>query len=363
MRRDDYFISQALKLALRAKGKTSPNPVVGALVVKNNRIISGGFHRKAGGPHAEIIALNKAGRLSKGADLYVTLEPCSHFGKTPPCVDKIIQNRIKNVIIGMKDPNPVNNGNSVRILKKHGIKTRLGFLEDELKKTNEDFIKYITKKMPFVTVKVAQSLDGKIALSSGDSKWITSSKSREFSHNLRKTFDAILVGINTILKDDPLLNCPEKNKRFFKVIVDSNLKVPLGARIFSKSSWGKVIIATSNNSLKKEKSKILKKKGIILITTPRKNGKVDLKILLRKLAELEIMNLLVEGGGEIIGSLFDSNLVDRVMFFIAPKIIGGEKSVDSVLGKGVKALKSAFKLKDISIKKIDNDLLIEGYVK
>ncbi|MFH1655136.1 MAG: bifunctional diaminohydroxyphosphoribosylaminopyrimidine deaminase/5-amino-6-(5-phosphoribosylamino)uracil reductase RibD [Candidatus Omnitrophota bacterium] len=362
MRKDEYFMNKALELALKARGKTSPNPLVGALVVKDNKILGNGYHRKVGRPHAEAIALKKAGNRSKDATLYVTLEPCSHFGRTPPCVDSIIRNRIKKVIIGTKDPNPLNNGNSIRVLREHGIKVKLGCLENRLKKINEDFAKYITQKTPFVTVKVAESLDGKIALSSGDSKWITSKKARKFSHDLRKSYDAILVGINTILKDDPLLNCPDKNKRFFKIIVDSNLKIPLKAKIFSRLSRGKIIIATCKNNSRKNKCRILSQKEIILIETPRKNGKVDLDFLLKQLARFEIINVIVEGGSQIIGSLFDENLVDKVMFFIAPKIIGGDNSLTSVAGKGIKTINRTINLKNRQIRQIGDDLLIEGYV-
>ncbi|MBM3252277.1 MAG: bifunctional diaminohydroxyphosphoribosylaminopyrimidine deaminase/5-amino-6-(5-phosphoribosylamino)uracil reductase RibD [Candidatus Omnitrophica bacterium] len=362
MKKDEYFMNRALELALKARGKTSPNPMVGALVVRNGKILASGYHHKAGSPHAEIIALRKAGNKSKNSKLFVTLEPCSHFGRTPPCVDSIVRNKIKQVIIGIKDPNPVNNGKSIRILRKHGIKVKVGYLEDKLKNINEDFNKYITRKIPFVVVKVAQSLDGKIALSSGDSKWITSKKTRDFSRNLRKNFDAILVGINTILKDDPLLNCPDKNKRFFKIIVDSDLKVPLKARIFSRLSRGKIIIATCKNNFKVNKIKLLSQKGAIIIETSRRNEKVDLKFLLRELAGLEIISVLVEGGSQIVGSFFDECLVDKVLFFIAPKIIGGENSLTSVAGEGINTIKSLINLKDVQIKSIGEDLLVEAYV-
>jgi diaminohydroxyphosphoribosylaminopyrimidine deaminase/5-amino-6-(5-phosphoribosylamino)uracil reductase len=362
MKKDEYFMDIALKLALRGKGRTSPNPTVGALVVKDDKIIAKGFHSRAGGQHAEVIALNRAGSGSKDAKLYVTLEPCSHFGRTPPCVYEIMKKQIREVIIGMKDPNPVNNGNSIRILRKHGIKVKIGCLQEKLRKMNEDFIKYITERRPFITVKIAQSLDGKIALGSGDSKWITSSASRLLSHNLRKTYDAILVGINTVLKDNPELNCPDKNKRFFKIIVDSNLKIPLKAKIFSRQSRGQIIIATCNDSLKKAKIKILSSKGVTVVATPRKNGKVNLKILLRKLAKLEIMNILVEGGGRIVGSLFDEGLVDKVVFFIALKIIGGEEAISAVGGKGIGKISNVIRLKDVQIDRLGEDLLVEGYV-
>ncbi len=363
MKKDEFYMELALKLALKAKGRTSPNPMVGAILVKNNRIIAEGFHHKAGEPHAEIVALRKAGKNSKDATLFVTLEPCSHFCRTPPCVVEIIKNKIKEVVVGTKDPNPINNGKSIQILRSQGINVKVGCLEEKLERINEDFTKYITQRLPFVTVKIAQSLDGKIAVGSGASKWITSEKSRNLGHSWRKFYDAILVGINTVLKDDPLLNCPDREKKFFKVIVDSNLKIPLNAGIFSNVAYGEVVIATTKDFTKDNKYKILSKKGIIFIKTPKKDGKVDLRYLLNQLARLEIVNLLVEGGGKIIGSLFDEGLVDKVMFFIAPKIIGGDKSIVSVGGKGVMSLDKAIQIKDIQIKRIGEDLMVEGYVK
>ena len=346
----NYFIEKAYKLALKAKGKTHPNPLVGAVVVKNNKIIGFGYHKKAGLPHAEISALRKAGVLAKGADLYVTLEPCCHYGKTPPCTDTIIKSGIKKVFIGMIDPNPLNRGKGIKILKKHKIITQVGFLEEKLKKMNEVFIKYITKNLPFVTVKVGQSLDGKIATKNYQSKWITSSLSRKYAHKLRDSYDAIMIGVNTIIKDKPLLN----SKRAIKIIVDSNLKTPLNSRIFSNKSPNPVIIATTNKNFKKFKNKA----EILLVK--EKNRQVNLKDLMKKLAKKEISNILVEGGGTLIGSLFDEKLVDKILFFIAPKIIGGKNSISSIQGEGINNLKEAPILKNINFKRIGSDILIEG---
>jgi len=357
--KDQYFMNLALELALRAKGNTSPNPLVGALVVKNGNIVGWGYHRKAGGPHAEIFALNQAAARTRGATLYVTLEPCSHFGKTPPCLDRILNSGIKKVVIGMRDPNPVNNGRSIKILRRNGLDVRAGILKEELRKINESFIKYITKKVPFITVKIAQSLDGKIATKSGDSKWITSQAARNYTHKLRKFYDAILVGINTVLKDDPRLTNPYSRKQPIKVIVDSNLKIPLKAKVLNNPS--NVIIATSSiNS--RSKYNLLRRKGVRIFESPKKNGKVDLRLLFKTLAKLQITDILVEGGGKLVGSLFDAGLVDKVMFFIAPKIIGGGDAVSSVEGKGISNLRQALTLKDLTFRRFNQDLLIEGYV-
>ena len=355
--KDLYFMDIALRLALRAQGFTSPNPLVGALVVKNGEIVGKGYHRKAGAPHAEIFALNQAGSQTKGATLYVTLEPCSHFGKTPPCVNRILDSGIKKVVIGMKDPNPVNNGRSIRLLRNKGINVKVGILKEELEKINEPFIKYITKKMPFITVKIAQSLDGKIATRLGDSRWITSKVAREYTHRLRKFYDAILVGINTVIKDDPRLNSPYSKKQSIKIIIDSSLKIPLKAKALRNPS--SVIIATTSiNS--RMRYNLLRKRGLKILKIPSKDKKVNLELLFKELAEVQITNILVEGGGKIIGSLFDEKLVDKVMFVIAPKIIGGRQAVSSVEGVGIKYLRQAAELKDLTVKRLNQDLLIEG---
>ena len=349
----------AIKLALRAQGLTSPNPLVGALVLKNGKIIGKGYHKKFGGPHAEVFALNQAGNNAKGATLYVTLEPCFHIGKTPPCLDRILESGIKKVVIGMKDPNPVNNGKSIRRLRALGIDTEVGVLREELEKITEPFIKYITKKIPFVTVKSAQSLDAKIATKTGDSKWITSDATRRYSHRLRKFYDAILIGINTVLKDNPRLTNPYSKEQPLKVIVDSSLKIPLKAKVLSDPS--KLIIAV--NSIKnKRKYNLLHKMGVRILELPDKDGRVDLRLLFKNLAKMQIANVLVEGGGTLLGSLFDDKLVDKVMFFVAPKIIGGKDAISSVGGCGNKNIAGAVELQDIQIKKINRDLLIEAYV-
>lgn len=362
MKKDhEYFMKLAMKLALKAKGQTSPNPMVGALVVKGGKIIGRGYHERAGLAHAEIKALDEAGKDAKGATLYVTLEPCAHFGKTPPCVNRIIDSGIKEVIVGTIDPNPLNNLRGINILKERKIKVRAGFLEDELKKMNEVFIKYITKGLPFITIKVAQSLDGKIATRTGNSKWITSDKSRSFTHRMRKDYDAIMVGVNTIIRDNPKLDAWFSKKQPAKIVVDSELSTPQNANIFL--GQGKVIIATlpakagqetDNRRLLEQKAKILE--------TREKTGEINLRDAMKKLARMQISNILVEGGGTLIGSLFDEGLVDKVLFFISPKIIGGKDAISSVMGKGIARLDRAVKLKEIKVRHIGEDYLFEAYV-
>lgn len=357
----EYYMSLAMRQAKRAWGRTFPNPLVGAMVVKNNRIISRGYHKKTGLPHAEVVALSLAGRQAKGAVLYVTLEPCSHFGRTPPCTDMIIKSGTKQAIIGMLDPNPVNNGKGVEILRRHGIRVEVGVLEDKLKKMNESFIKYITQKMPFITVKVGQSLDGKIATYRGNSKWITSDRARDYAHRIRDKFDAIMVGVDTILRDNPRLQATSSGKTLTKIIVDSNLSTPCQAEVLKNPP---VIIATLREMPGQETANrgILSQKAQIL-DVKQKEGLVNLRDMMKKLARSEITNILVEGGGTLIGSLFDEGLVDKALFFISPKVIGGKEAKSSVMGRGVAYLDKAFRLNQVRLKRIGEDFLVEGYIK
>jgi len=361
MKSREYYMDKAVKLALKANGLTSPNPVVGSVLVKNGKVIGQGYHSLCGTDHAEIVALNQAQGKAKGATLYVTLEPCAHFGRTPPCVDRIIKSGIKEVFVGMTDPNPVNNGQGIKILRENGIKVHVGVLEDKVKKINEVFIKYITQKIPFITVKIAQSLDGRIATRTGDSKWITCDKSRAWAHRMRGNYDAIMVGVNTVLRDNPLLEAWFSKKHPIKVVVDSRLSTPQNANIFSHKP--PVIIATlpSKSGEETENRKALSQKADIL-ETKEKDGQISLRDMMKKLAHRQISSVLVEGGGTLVGSLFDEGLVDKVMFFISPKVIGGKDSLGSVMGKGAVRIDKAIKLKNISFKRLGEDFLIEGYV-
>ena len=361
-RAHEYYMNLAMKLALKAKGKTYPNPMVGALVVKDDKILGRGFHAKAGLPHAEIVALDEAGRNSKGATLYVTLEPCMHFGRTAPCVDRIIGSRVKEVIIGMIDPNPINNGKGIDILKQRGIKVSVGVLEDKLTRMNEIFIKYITKKMPFIMVKVAESLDGRIATRIGDSKWITSDKSRGFAHHIRQDFDAIMVGVNTVLRDNPKLDAWFSKKQPIKIVVDSQLSTPQDSNIFSHGSSVIIVTLPTKSGQETENRKILVEKAKIL-EVKEKGGQINLKDMLKRLFQLGIKSILVEGGGTLNGSLFDEGLVDKVMFFISPRIIGGKEAIGSVMGHGIARVERSARIKDLKLRRFGEDILVEGYVK
>lgn len=365
--KDIEYLKTTIELALRAEGDTSPNPLVGAVIVKSNMIVAQGFHHRCGQEHAEIEAIKKAGGKAKGADLYVNLEPCSHFGRTGPCTAAIIKAGIKRVIIGMKDPNPIVCGKGIRILKKAGIKVEISRDHKPFEQLNEIFIKYITQKIPFIAVKAAQSLDGKIATKTLQSKWITDKQSRTYAQYLRKKYDAIMVGVNTVIKDNPYLSCRIDDLLFedspVKVIVDATLKTPTNANIFSGLSPAPVIMATTK---KASKSKIKKFNDLdvdVIVCPLDKNKAVDINYLINELAKHEITSILVEGGGKLIGSFFDAKLVDRAYFFIAPKIIGGELAVSSVAGSGCSKLEDVISLKDVKYMQFGNDLLIEGKVK
>jgi len=362
LRPDPYkekWMRLALSLAKRGEGKVSPNPMVGAVLVKDGKLIAKGYHRYFGGPHAEIEALRKAKDKAKGATLYVTLEPCSHYGKTPPCTLAIIKAGVSKVIAATIDPNPLNSGRGIKILREKGIETEVGICEEKAKKLNESFFKFIREKIPFVTVKVGASLDGKIATFTGESKWITTEKSREVAHNLRNKFDAILVGINTVIKDDPKL-LPPSQRKFLRVILDSRLRVPLSSKVLKDQKKAPTLIFTTPKANLK-KMRILKNEGI-KINVVERGGKVPLKKVLSYLGEFGITSLLVEGGGEVIGSFFEENLVDKIYLFISPRIIGGKNSLSWVGGKGIDSLDKSPKLKISSLKRINEDIFVEGYI-
>ncbi|MBN1870710.1 MAG: bifunctional diaminohydroxyphosphoribosylaminopyrimidine deaminase/5-amino-6-(5-phosphoribosylamino)uracil reductase RibD [Candidatus Omnitrophica bacterium] len=357
---DIDYMNLAYRLALKARGRTSPNPLVGCVIVRGKTIIAEGWHRRCGADHAEVVALKKAGRRSRGARMYVTLEPCYHYGRTPPCVDAVIESGIKEVMIGMKDPNPFTNGKSIAKLRRAGIKTRVGILQKELRAMNEAFIKYATKKMPFVAVKSAQSLDGKIATAKGDSQWITSLAARKYARRLRDDFDAIMVGINTVLKDNPRLNGAKKTKGLKKIVIDSLLKIPTKSLLFSGTNPSDIILATTAKaSLKKRLA--FQKRGVRVMVAPQSEGKVDLKWLFKQLAKNEVTSILAEGGAQTIGSVLKEKLADKIFCYVAPVILGDDKALASVVGFNIEKISQAVPLKNIVSEKIGHDILIQGY--
>ena len=357
---DEIFMREALRIAKNATGRTSPNPLVGAVVVREGKIIAEGWHRQAGTPHAEVHALNMAGELAKNSTLYVTLEPCSHFGRTPPCANKIVEAGIKKVVVAMTDPNPKVAGRGIEILKSAGIEVEVGLLEDDAKKLNEVFLKWITKKLPFVTLKFACSLDGKIATVEGESQWISCAESRKFTHHLRDKHDAIMVGSGTVLADNPTLTTRlVEGKNPARIIVDSLAKTPLDFNVVADKKTRTIFAVTENAP--REKISALKNSGVETIFAGS-GDKVDLKILLEQLAEREITSILVEGGGTLHFSLLELGLVDKIYAFVAPKIIGGKNALTAVEGAGFSELKKAVTLKNLTTEKIGDDILICGYV-
>ncbi|KOF57269.1 riboflavin biosynthesis protein RibD [Clostridium sp. DMHC 10] len=358
-------MKRALELAARGRGRVNPNPMVGAVIVKDGEIVGEGYHEYFGGNHAEINALNIAGKKAIGADIYVTLEPCSHFGKTPPCALALVKAGIKRVIIAMRDPNPLVSGKGIEILKQNGIEVLNGVLQKEALKLNEVFVKYITTKKPYVIMKTASTLDGKISTVTGQSKWISSGASRKYVHYLRNNIMGIMVGIGTIIADDPLLTTRlegEVCKSPTAIIVDSKLRIPLNSKILDTLKYRKIIIAVTEKA-DKVKLKQLKDIGVLIIETPTKNKMVDLNYLMMKLGELNIDSILLEGGSTLNFSCIKEKIVDKVMCFISPILLGGEEAKTTIGGAGIECLSKAIKVSNIKLKNIEQDILVEGYIK
>ncbi|MGA1864186.1 MAG: bifunctional diaminohydroxyphosphoribosylaminopyrimidine deaminase/5-amino-6-(5-phosphoribosylamino)uracil reductase RibD [bacterium] len=362
---DQKYIKMALKLAEKGKGRVSPNPLVGALVVKGDHIVGQGYHARYGDKHAETKALEEAGSEAKGATIYINLEPCCHHGQTPPCVDEIIKAGISKAVISIRDPNPIVNGKSIEILKNKGIEVRLGILEKTASKLNEFFFKYITTRTPFVTLKSGMSLDGKVATKTGESKWITSDVSREYVHQLRNQMDATLVGIETILRDNPRLTTRLKNSKGrdpIRVVIDSLLRIPIRMRIFTQESdAGNIIITTINAPIDRIK-KIESSGAKVLFVKPKGKNRVDMQAMTEELGKLQITSLLIEGGPGINASAFQEGIVDKVIMFIAPIIIGGKIAPSAIQGDGIAKLEEAVKIHNIKTKRLGHDLMIECYV-
>lgn len=359
---DETYMRRALELAEKGVGRVNPNPAVGAVIVKNGKIIGEGYHQFYGGPHAEINAFHNAVEEVRGSTLYVTLEPCCHFGKTPPCVDEIIGRGIKRVVIGVPDPNPLVAGQGVKRLQDHGIETNTGVLEEECRKINEIFMRYVVTKKPFVIMKAAMTLDGKIASPTGNSKWITGEEARQEVHKLRNRVSAIMAGIGTVLADDPELTCRMEGGRNPKrIVVDSSLRIPLEAAVLKNGDETPVYIATTKKA-DRGKIKALEAEGVDVLVLPELNGRVDLKALLKKLGEINIDSILLEGGAALNYSAMEQGIVDKVQFYVAPKIIGGALAKTPVGGTGISLVKDAFAIEKITVRTVGKDVLLEGYV-
>jgi diaminohydroxyphosphoribosylaminopyrimidine deaminase / 5-amino-6-(5-phosphoribosylamino)uracil reductase len=360
---DDRYMWMALDLARQGRGRTNPNPMVGAVIVQGSEVVGSGYHHAAGSPHAEIIALEKAGEKAQGATLYVNLEPCNHHGRTGPCTENIIKAGISRVVIAMQDPNPIVSGRGIARLNEAGIKIKEGVLEPKARKLNETFVKYITTKQPFISVKVAMSLDGKIATASGESHWITGEKARQFVHRLRDHTDVIMVGIETVLKDNPRLTTRVEGgggKDPIRVIVDSTARLPLDANVIESSASAKIILAVTEKA-SQDKCRALQSRGVEILVLPSDQERVNLTALMRELASRSLAAVLVEGGGTLNFSLLEQSLIDKLFIFIAPLIIGGRESPTAFSGSGISVLGKAWSVEEIEMKQFDRDLLLIGY--
>lgn len=365
---DPYFMKIALDLAVKGRGFTSPNPMVGAVVVKAGKIVGKGFHKTAGSAHAEVNALNDAGLSANNATLYVTLEPCNHTGRTPPCTEKIIETGIRRVVVAMVDPNPDIRGGGIDVLKSRGIDVTVGICEAEAENLNEVFIKHIRTKRPFVILKCAATLDGRIATRTGDSKWISGEASRAFVHRLRHAVDAIMVGINTVKNDDPKLTTrlPDDTVKIngldpTRIILDTRLSIPEDAKVLQLFSDSDTIIITGNSASEDKKNRI-EKRGSRVIESSVKDGLIELDPLMDRLGTLGITSLLIEGGSRVIASALSAGIVDKIIFFYAPKILGGDDGVPICRGEGPEIMKDSISVKDVRVRRFGDDVMIEGYI-
>ena len=363
---DSEYMQKALSLARKAKGFTSPNPCVGAVVVKDGIVVGQGYHRRAGGPHAEVEALDDAGPNAAGATLYVTLEPCNHFGKTPPCTHKIMGSKIKKVVVGCKDPNPFVGGGGIRCLQENGIEVVSGVLEEEAETLIEDFIWYVRNdKKPFVILKTASTLDGRTATRTGDSKWITGNASRAFVHQIRHETDAILIGSGTLHADNPSLTSRiegVETKDPARIILDTHLTIEENALVLTQASKARTIIVTHAGA-PAEKRALLEKKGVEIMDVGLRDGRLDLQELMIKLGQMPFLSVLIEGGGTVAGAALRAGIVNKLLLFMAPRIMGGSDGKPMFEGRGPERIKDALELKKMSLTRFENDILVSGYLK
>ena len=359
----EFFMKKALALAKRGQGYTSPNPMVGAVIVKDGEVKGKGYHQVVGQAHAEVNAIEDAGTRAKGATLYVNLEPCNHTGRTPPCTRKILEAGIKRVVVALEDPNTIAGGGSA-FLQQNGIEVLTGVCENQAARLNEAFLKYVNAKCPFVTIKCAATLDGRIATRSGDSKWVTGEKARRYVHRLRHAVDAILVGIGTIHTDNPKLTTrldSNKGADAVRIVLDTHLSISPDATILKLDSNSDTILVTGNTVSEAKKKRVVKD-GVRLIEQPVKNGQIDLKSLVALLGSMGITSLLIEGGSRVIASAFSSGIVDKALFFYAPKILGGDDGIPICRGPGPRLMKDCIRASNIRVRRFDDDVMIEAYI-
>ncbi len=361
---DNYFMREAIRLARKGIGKTSPNPVVGAVIVKNGKVIGRGYHKKCGDWHAEINAIKDANGKNdsvKGATAYITLEPCCHYGKTPPCVDTLIKEKIGRVVVGTLDPNPSVNSKGIKTLKSKGIKVDIGILEDECRELNEHYFKFIKSGIPYVTIKYAQTLDGRIATKTGNSQWISSEALRKYVHRLRAINDCIMVGVGTVIADDPQLTVRyAKGHNPLRVVVDSKLRIPVKSSVLRDNNSHLTIIATTSKAPSRKVTAVKNLGAEVLVVKKDKNGGVSLRGLLRELGKRGITSVIVEGGSEIVTSLLKANLVDKMMILTAPKIMG--KGVEAIGDLGVCKIKDTIKFSSFKTMRKGDDFVFEGTI-
>lgn len=360
---DTKYMKMALQMSLEGSGFVNPNPMVGAVIVKDGIILGKGYHAYYGGPHAEINAIHNTNGNIEGATIYVTLEPCNHQGKTPPCTDVLIKEKFDRVVVGMKDPNVLVNGKGIEQLREAGIKVNTGILENEITVTNEAYIKFITSQRPFCTLKTAMTLDGKISTYTGESKWISNEKSRNCVQKLRHRYAAIMVGVNTIIKDNPMLTDRSEFKKKsnpVRIIADSNGRTPLDSFIFNTRE-AKTIIAVTKNANDNFINSV-EKKGAEVIICPENNKKVDLEFLIDELGKKKIDSILLEGGSTLNFSAIQAKIVDKVYSFISPKMFGGETANTPIGGVGFKNVEDAIMLNIDDVQRFDDDLMITAYI-
>jgi len=364
---DKQYMKMALDLAAKGLGYTSPNPMVGAVIVKDNKVVGKGFHQAAGKAHAEVNAIDAAGTSAEGATLYVNLEPCNHTGRTPPCTEKILAAGISRVVVAVEDPNPDVRGGGVAYLTSRGVNVTVGVCENEARQLNEIFIKYSKTKRPFAIIKCAATLDGRIATRTGDSRWVTGEASRNFVHQLRHAVDAIMVGIDTVVKDDPSLttrlsgDLPDKSRDPVRVVLDTRLRIPEAAKLLRLESDSDTLIITGPDVAGDKKTRI-EKKGAKVMEAPVKDGMIDLNGLMDNLGALELTSLLIEGGSRVIASVLAAGIADKIIFFYAPKILGGDDGVPICQGPGPDLMDQSIPVKDVQVRRFGDDVMIEGYI-